>query len=179
MPRVKPGADVEHVRTARLIGRRPAFRDADELHPLMADERVVPWLWPEGPPTPAQVRSLLVRDADHWKRHRWGPWIVRDAATQQLIGRVGLETTTVEDEVAVELAWMVRADRWGEGLATEMAAEAVRVGFDDVGLEAIVSFTLPHNVASRAVMTKLGFTYARDFEHAGLPHVLYVLRRAR
>jgi RimJ/RimL family protein N-acetyltransferase len=179
MPRVEPGADVEHVRTARLTGRRPAFRDADELHPLMADERVFPWLWPEGPPTPAQVRSLLVRDADHWKRHRWGPWIVRDAATQQLVGRVGLVTTTVEDEAAVELAWMVRADRWGEGLATEMAAEAVRVGFDDVGLREIVSFTLPHNVASRAVMARLGFTYARDFEHAGLPHVLYVLTRGR
>jgi len=170
---------VEHVRTARLVGRRPAFRDADELHPLMADERVAPWLWPDGPPTPAQVRSLLVHDADHWKRHRWGPWIVRDAATQQLVGRVGLETTKVEDAEAVELAWMVRADRWGEGLATEMAAEAVRIGFDDVGLEAIVSFTLPHNVASRAVMEKLGFAYARDFEHAGLPHVLYVLTRAR
>jgi RimJ/RimL family protein N-acetyltransferase len=178
MARMAPGAGVEHVRTARLVGRRPAFRDADELHPLMADERVVPWLWPGGPPTAAQVRSLLVHDTDHWKRHGWGPWIVRDAATQQLIGRVGLKTTSVDDEEVVELAWMVRADRWGEGLATEAAAEAVRVGFEHVGLPAIVAFTLPHNAASRAVMGKLGFAYERDIEHAGLPHVLHVLRRA-
>jgi RimJ/RimL family protein N-acetyltransferase len=179
MAGVTAAANLERVRTARLIGRRPAFRDADELHPLMADDRVVPWLWPEGPPTTAQVRSLLVRDADHWKRHRWGPWVVRDAATNDMIGRVGIETTTVEGVQAVELAWMVRADRWGEGLASEMAAEAVRAAFDRVGLDELVSFTLPHNTASRAVMAKLRFTFARDIEHAGLPHVLYTLRRAR
>jgi [ribosomal protein S5]-alanine N-acetyltransferase len=140
----------------------------------MADERVVPWLWPEGAPSLAQVRSLLVRDADHWKRHHWGPWMVRDAATRAPIGRIGIKHWVDEE---VELAWMVRADRWGEGLATEMAAEAVRVAFDVVGLESVVAFTLVDNGPSRRVMEHLGMAYERDLEHAGLPHVLYRLRR--
>jgi RimJ/RimL family protein N-acetyltransferase len=169
--------EIERVRTARLTGTRPAFRDADELHPLMADPRVAAWLWPEGPPTPAEVRSLLVRDADHWKRHRWGPWLVRDTATGAAVGRVGLKGTEVGGREEVEVAWMIAADRWGEGLATEIAAEAVRVAFAILALADLVAFTLVENAPSRRVMDHLGFAYERDIEHAGLPHVLYRLSR--
>jgi RimJ/RimL family protein N-acetyltransferase len=39
------------------------------------------------------------------------------------------------------------------------------------------SSTVHGNAASRAVMDKLGMTYERDIEHAGLRHVLYRLER--
>lgn len=174
---------LERVETARLVGTRPVFRDADELAPVLADERIAAWLWPGelgGPRTPAQVRSILVRDADHWKRRGWGPWIVRDRTTGELVGRVGLSAVAVEDEAAVEVAWLLAAHRWGEGLATEMAAAAVDAAFDVLALDELVSFTLPHNAASRRVMERLGFAFDREFVHAGLPHVLYRLSpRAR
>src|SRR3954453_17320213 len=76
---------IERVETERLTGTRPLLRDADELHPLLADERLAGWLWPGalgGPRTLAQVRALLVHDNEHWKRHRFGPWIVRDRSTR-------------------------------------------------------------------------------------------------
>jgi [ribosomal protein S5]-alanine N-acetyltransferase len=169
--------EIERVRTERLTGTRPAFRDADELHPVLADPRVAPWIFPDGPPSVAQVRSLLVHDADHWKRHRWGPWVVRDGETGKALGRAGLERTEVGGAEEVEVAWAIAADRWGQGLATEIAAHAVRVAFDGLDLPDRVSFTLVENRASRRVMEKLGFAYERDVEHAGLPHVLYRLRR--
>ena len=59
-------------------------------------------------------------------------------------------------------------------------------GFDQAGLAEIVSFTVPANVRSQAVMQRLGMTHdpADDFDHPLLPlghalrrHVLY--RRAR
>jgi RimJ/RimL family protein N-acetyltransferase len=37
----------------------------------------------------------------------------------------------------------------------------------------VVAFTRRDNAASRRVMEKLGLVYAREFEHAGWPHVLY------
>lgn len=42
-----------------------------------------------------------------------------------------------------------------------------------LGLDEVVAFTLPTNLASRAVMERTGFTFAGDVEHAGLAHVLY------
>jgi RimJ/RimL family protein N-acetyltransferase len=173
---------IDRVETARLVGTRPAFRDAEELHAaVMGDERVAAWLWPGdlgGPRTLSQVRATLVRDADHWKRHRFGAWVVRDKATHAVVGRVGLARCVVDGEEAVEVAWMIAADRWGEGLATEAAAEAVRVGFDVLGLDEVVAFTLTDNLASQAVMRRLGLEFDRRIEHAGLPHVLHRLKRA-
>jgi ribosomal-protein-alanine N-acetyltransferase len=173
---------IDRVETERLIGTRPVLRDADELHPIMADERLAEWLWPGelgGPRTLAQVRADLVRDADHWKRHRWGPWMVRDRATGEMLGRVGLCRTTVDGEDAVEVAWLIAPHRWGQGLATEMASAAVDAAFGPLGMEELVAFTLTHNTASMRVMERLGFAYERDVVHAGLPHVLYRLSRPR
>ena len=64
-------------------------------------------------------------------------------------------------------------DRWNQGLATELGAASLEVAFGPLGLVDVVSFTLPHNQASRRVMEKLGFAFERDTLYAGLPHVLY------
>ena len=46
-----------------------------------------------------------------------------------------------------------------------------RFGFEDLDLDEIVSFTVPGNVKSRAVMERLGMTRdpADDFENPNLP----------
>jgi RimJ/RimL family protein N-acetyltransferase len=174
---------MDRVETERLVGCRPLMRDAEELHAaVMGDERVAATLWPGdlgGVRTLSQVRAFLIHDADHWKRHGFGPWVVRDRETNAVVGRVGLERTVVAGADEVEVAWMIAADRWGEGLATEMARAAVDWAFGDLGLPDVVSFTLHDNAGSRRVMEKLGFSYERDIEHAGLPHVLYRLSAKR
>jgi [ribosomal protein S5]-alanine N-acetyltransferase len=68
---------------------------------------------------------------------------------------------------------------WGRGLATELARESLRVAFDVVGVDSMVSFTLPTNRASQRVMEKVGFVYERDGVWADLPHVFYRLTRER
>jgi RimJ/RimL family protein N-acetyltransferase len=54
----------------------------------------------------------------------------------------------------------------GRVYATEMAREALE-------LDDLASVTTPANVASQAVIRKLGFRYESDIEYAGLPHVLF------
>jgi ribosomal-protein-alanine N-acetyltransferase len=76
----------------------------------------------------------------------------------------------------VEAAWAIVPERWGEGLATELATAAVEVAFGELALPWIVALARPDNLASRRVMEKTGFTYQRDIDYAGLPHVLYERR---
>ena len=73
----------------------------------------------------------------------------------------------------MELAYALRSEYWGRGLATELARAAVAAGFERLGLEDIVAFTLPTNRSSWRVMEKTGFGYERDVVYAGLPHMLY------
>lgn len=60
---------------------------------------------------------------------------------------------------------------WGKGYATEAAAAAIEFGFETVGLNEIVAFTVPVNVRSRRVMDRLGMTRSPedDFDHPKVP----------
>ncbi len=91
----------DQVRTDRLVGTRPLPRDADEL--------AVPGL------SPGQVRTLLVRDAVHWKKHRCGRWIWREDGV--VVAYAGL---VIEAEVA-EVSVIVAAPGVQEDLAAFLA----------------------------------------------------------
>jgi len=154
--------------------RPPESRDEPDLRRLLFDPAVAPWLRPKPlrPFTEADPPALLVRDLRHWEAHGWGPWVVEDEG--RFAGRAGLNTTRVAGEQAIELAWAIVGPAQGRGLATAAALAAVAEA-RRLGLEEVVSFTLPDNLASRRVMEKAGLAFDRDITHAGLPHVLYRL----
>ena len=152
---------------------------AAEMGDLTLDPRVYRTLWPWSvPPTREDVRASLVDKRSHWERHGFGLWLLRDRSTGELVGRGGLQYTDAIGGFAVEAAWAIVPERWGHGLATELAQAAVRVAFESLRLGEIIAITLPDNVASRRVMEKAGFVYDREIVHAGLAHVLYHRRRA-
>lgn len=71
-----------------------------------------------------------------------------------LVGVVGLVDVTGE---TAELGFWIGKPFWGNGYATEAAREAVRVAFDDVGVDRVFARPLQRNDASRRVLEKLGF----------------------
>jgi [ribosomal protein S5]-alanine N-acetyltransferase len=145
-----------------------------ELSSLTLDPRVYRtlWPWPE-PPSHDDVRSSLADKRDHWDRHGFGLWLLRDRDTGALAGRGGLQYTDAIGGFAVEAAWAIVPELWGRGLATELANASARVAFHSLGLHEVIAITLPGNVASRRVMDKAGFVYDRQIVHVGLPHLLY------
>jgi [ribosomal protein S5]-alanine N-acetyltransferase len=145
-----------------------------ELSVLTLDPRVYRTLWPwADPPTEADVRTSLADKRGHWERHGFGLYLLRDRATGELVGRGGLQYTDAIGGYAVEAAWAIVPERWGQGLATELAEASVGVAFASLGLPELIAITLPDNIASRRVMEKSGFVYAQDIRHLGLEHVLY------
>jgi ribosomal-protein-alanine N-acetyltransferase len=163
--------------TERLTGRRPEPDDLPDLVRIFTDRRVDEAFWPADLRTPDQVAATLKHTIDHWDRWAFGAWTVLERGSDRIVGRVGLEHTTKFGHPEVELQWFIDADVWGRGYATEMAREAVRAAFTTLGLDSLISYTVPGNAASRAVMEKLGMTYEADVENAGMPHVLYRLSR--
>ncbi len=84
--------------------------------------------------------------------------------------RVEAWTATPEKD---EIGWVIAPSRWGAGYATEAAQSAIRDGFERVGLDRIVSFTLPENVASWRVMERCGMHRRGEAEWAGRMHIWY------
>jgi RimJ/RimL family protein N-acetyltransferase len=86
----------------------------------------------------------------------------------------------------VEVGWRLAREHWGKGYAVEAAAVALRAAFGPLGLDEIVSLTVPANLRSRRVMERLGMRHspADDFDHPLVPdghplrrHVLYRIAR--
>ena len=132
--------------------------------------------------------ALLDRAQEHFSRHGFGPFAVELIETSAFIGFVGLSVPAFDAQFmpAVEIGWRLAFEHWGKGLATEGARAALGFGFNDLGLEQVVSFTAPANLRSRRVMEKLGMTHdpRDDFDHPNLPeghplrrHVLYRINR--
>jgi RimJ/RimL family protein N-acetyltransferase len=174
------------IRTQRLLLRRWQESDRLPFQRLNADLRVMEFM-PELL-TPEASDALFNRAPEHFRRHGFGPFAAELIETSTFIGFIGLSIPAFEAHFmpAVEIGWRLAFENWGRGLATEGARAAVRFGFDVLGLDEIVSFTVPGNLRSRRVMEKLGMTHdpQDDFDHPGLPedhplrhHVLYRLER--
>jgi ribosomal-protein-alanine N-acetyltransferase len=174
--------------TDRLLLRR--WRDVDrEPFARMNRDPSVMEFFPE-PLSTEESDALVDRIEEHFARHGFGPWATELLATGEFIGFVGLSIPRFEASFTpcVEIGWRLDPQHWGKGLATEGARAALRLGFEVLKLEEIVSFTASANVRSRRVMERLGMTHdARDdFDHPLIPdghlfkrHVLYRHRRDR
>jgi RimJ/RimL family protein N-acetyltransferase len=146
----------------------------------MSSPQVAETMWPGdlgGARTREQSEAWLRRDVAHWAVHDFGVWYAFERSTDELVGRIGPRVTLVAGAMEVELAWIVHPDHWGQGYAGELAAAGRDLAFSR-GLDSVVAMTLPANSSSLRVMEKLGMTYEADVTNAGLPHVLYRLRRA-
>jgi RimJ/RimL family protein N-acetyltransferase len=158
----------DEIRTRRLVGLRPRPDDAEELHLICTDPRVVRWAFGETP-TLAETTTALAKDASHWQQHGFGRWIWRHE--HAIVAHAGLLAKGSE----VALAWYVAADRWREGIGTEVAGASVRFAFETLRLPALIALTLPDNLASRALMLRLGMHEDGEVDHAGLTHARYRL----
>lgn len=169
------------LRTERLLLRRWTDADRDAFAAINADPVVMEHFPPESM-TRASSDQFIDRLESSFQEHGFGLWAMDDA--EGFVGFVGLLRPSFEAHFtpAVEIGWRLARDRWGRGYATEGARAAMGYGFDEVGLDEIVSFTISSNTRSWAVMERLGMTRdpADDFDHPRFPvghpfsrHLLY------
>jgi ribosomal-protein-alanine N-acetyltransferase len=147
--------------------------DAPALHALLSDPEVAVWLRPRGvtgPFTLAECEAMVPTAVAHWAAHGFGSWLAWDG--DACAGRCLLKHSIANGRGEVEVGWAVARSYWGRGLATAMGRHALTVAAEH-RIANVVAFTRVDNLASQRVMQKLGLTYEREFEHAGLPHVLY------
>jgi RimJ/RimL family protein N-acetyltransferase len=162
---------LEEVRTARLLLRRMGPSDYGAFIQMHQNSRVMSTLG--GVRRAEELKPWFDRVVGEWSRLGYSWWSVREVASGQFVGRGGLRRLTIEGREEVEVGYGFLPEFWGRGYATELARESVRIGFTQLKLPELISFTQVTNLASRRVMEKAGFRYERDFTYANTPHVLY------
>jgi RimJ/RimL family protein N-acetyltransferase len=129
--------------------------------------------------TREQSKEQVSRFVRHWDERGFGLWAVEYRASGTFVGFVGLayQGEWTEGEHKTEVGWRLDRACWGKGLATEGAVASVCHGFEEIGLERIISFIRPANLASRRVAEKARLTLRGETRWRGNDVVWYAIDR--
>jgi RimJ/RimL family protein N-acetyltransferase len=168
--------------------------NAADLWLVHSDEEVSRWYGAD-PPTFDQVKQWAAFMGDSWRSHGVHKWIAYETGGD-VVGRGGLSRTPVDEDWAqiyaflpaepwvrvahdnprpfvahanwLEIGWALRHEYWGGGYASEIGRAGLAFAFDILGVQAVVSCTVRHNLRSRAVMQRIGMRYAGEIRSRGI-----------
>ena len=101
-------------------------------------------------------------------------WPFYEKISKKLIGCCGFRPY---DDSALEFGVHIISDFWRQGYAVEAATAAIAYCTVHIKPEKIIAGHNPNNMASAALLKKLGFTFTHDeyYEPTGLMHPTYIL----
>lgn len=149
--------------TDRIVLR--AFREDDTsaLATLHSDAEVVRYLGIAQPePSLSKAWDYIALHLGHWALKGCGKWVLADAKSGELIGRIGFIDCPYEWP-GLELGWTIAREHWGKGYATEAATLALDWGFNNLDRNEIISLIHPNNVRSVRVAERLGEKRSRTW----------------
>ncbi|WP_305788286.1 GNAT family N-acetyltransferase [Symbioplanes lichenis] len=166
--------------TDRLLLREWHDDDLDALAAMNSDPEVMRYILDGATLDRAESARRLQRYQRAWAEQGIGLFAVE--AGGGLVGWAGFAVPEFLPEVlpAIEIGWRFARETWGRGYATEAAAAALRWGFDEYGLERVISIRHPDNVRSERVMTKIGLVHDFDtvIPGADRPAAVHAVDRA-
>jgi len=166
--------------TKRLLLRRQVSEDLDALWALYCDTEITKYI-PDAPRSYQEAREEL-----EWHMHghprypELGLWATIHKESGKFIGRCGLLPWTIDGQRAVEVAYTINREYWGQGLATEAARGILDYGFTKLNLSRLICLIDPENIASQRVAEKIGMTLEKKVDGiAGdnYPTLIYSVER--
>jgi RimJ/RimL family protein N-acetyltransferase len=128
--------------------------------------------------TEAEIRARLERERASQEAHGIQYWPIFRLANEEHVGCCGLRPRAGHPRVP-ELGVHILSSHWRQGYALEAAAAVIDHAFGTLGFEALFAGHNPQNVASRLLLSRLGFVHTHDefYEPTGLEHPSYLLTR--
>jgi RimJ/RimL family protein N-acetyltransferase len=162
------------IETTRLRLRMFTPGDLDDFAGLLADPDVMRYVNDGLTLTRKQADVALESILNHWEKHGFGRWVVTEKNTGKFIGFGGLRSLFGTPELVYHLL----KSHWGQGLATELARECLRYGFEQLAFDNIVAIARPENTASLRVLQKVGMHYEMHANYYNIDVVQYTISRA-
>lgn len=139
------------------------FRDehAEGLNAINADPEVMRYLSGR-PETLDETRAVIERVKRRWIEFGYAWWSVIETGSGQIVGAGCVQhlrrdaSPNPDPACPLEIGWRLRRDVWGRGFATEAAQAMAGFAFDTLRADELYAVCDPDNVASAAVMKRLG-----------------------
>ena len=143
------------------ITRLLVFDDAPDIAELLRTNRsfLAPWQPQRSEEYFTDEGQIeVVRQAlDERQRGTSVPRVIVDEQ-DRLVGTITLQSIIRGSFQSCSVGYWLAEDAQGLGLATAALREATHIAFHDLRLHRVQAETLPHNVKSRRVLDRVGFT---------------------
>lgn len=162
------------LRTDRLTLTPVQLNDLDDLIALWGDPVFATAIFP-APLTSEDVWFRLLRDVGHWQATGHGNWSIRETATGDYVGSVGvLDYRRIMTPVfdAPELGWGVAPRFQGKGLAFEALSASLAWCDETLNTPRTVCMISPDNAPSHALAVRVGYRRYAETLYRGSPVVL-------
>ena len=132
-----------------------------------------------GPLTTEDVRERLRRELQTQREAGVQYWPIFLLETGEPAGCAGLMPWPADGPACLMAGVYLHRAVWGRRLGEEAGRAILRYGFETAGAEEIVAGHHPENVASKRLLTALGFEFERMhlWPPTGLLHPFYRLKR--
>lgn len=166
--------DIPTLTHPRFLLRALRESDVPALTRLHSEPDVMRFLRADGLPEtePRQAWEYIAMHLGHWHMKGYGKWALADPQTDELIGRVGYYNPPFEWP-GLELGWTLAPAYWGKGFATEAATLALDWGFQNLGVNEIISAIHPDNAPSQRVAIRIGERRLREGLLHAKPCLIY------
>jgi len=144
------------LQTERLIIRPWQRSDANEMFEYASDHEVTRLaMWRKHTSVEESIRDIAEAIC-RYEKHSWMYLGIEHRADRKFIGSVGFVEWNRTDQRA-ELAFALNRNYWNRGIMTEACRAVLQFGWDEMQLHRVEAKCIATNLASIAILTRLGF----------------------
>lgn len=157
--------------TERMLLRHMTLDDTEALLKIWGSPEAMRFY--ERPCDFDETRAFVERNIWRYEHdgHSLYAAILKDSGA--VAGDCGLVKQDINGATELEVAYHMRPDLWGKGLATEAARGCMNYAFEKLHARRLISMIRPENVASRRVAEKNGLKLETTVLWRGYQHCIY------
>lgn len=166
--------------TERLILREVIETDVDGFFELDSNPDVHNYLGNRPIKTKTEADNIIRHIRKQYKENGIGRWAIEDKKTTAFLGWTGLklEKENINNHLDYyDLGCRIIAKYWGQGIALESSKTCLKYGFEHLKLPTIYAAAQIENLASNAILKKLGFFFHNSFDYDGSHHNWYSISK--
>jgi len=170
-------AGTSWLQTARLTLVTLSSNHIGALNELDADPAVMHYITDGAPRPPGHIEAAVPRVVPSGREHLGlGFRATAPTETGEFMGWFILKHLL--DTGEVEVGFRLKKKFWNQGFSTEAGRALIHHGFETLGLERIIAIVRPDNLASQAVIKKIGLAYEDKRVFHGMQCLYFSLDRS-
>ncbi|SNR17382.1 GNAT family N-acetyltransferase [Tenacibaculum jejuense] len=164
------------IETERLIVREFVLDDYKDVYEFNSNVELHQFTGDEIIASEERAKEII---QDIWfqdyENYGYGRWAVLYKPKDKVIGFAGLKFLPEINETDIGFRFL--PEYWGKGIASEVAKEIIKFGFENLNLNRIIGIAMPQNIGSCKVLEKIGLTFLKldTYDHGSEFYNWYAL----